>query len=408
MTDHEQSARALEVALADYERKVAQKHEIESYYETKRDELHLNGTERLVKYLDDPGPFFNRQILYAHNGFETILKAIGDETEWAIVSGLNPSGPLHFGHKAMLDVLLWFQKTYRTHVYLPITNDETYVVGKADSLRESRCIAYEFVIPSIVALGFDPQLTHIFVHSDYPTLTNLAMFLSKYTTYNTVRGLFGWSGSENIGTVFYMGALQMASILMPQLPEFGGPKPVLVPVGIDQHPYIALSRDIARRLKLVQPSEIIWKFLMGLKGPDKKMSSSVPDSAIWLTDTPQEAARKIKKAYTGGSSLASVHRERGGIPEVCSVFSLIAFNFLSDDALSALRDDYRSGRVLSGDLKMRAIELVSDFLADHQRAREASKAMIDEFILKTPIRTPLEMDAIPAANLVEEPSGHST
>jgi tryptophanyl-tRNA synthetase len=402
MTDNEQSGLALEQALAAYELKLAQKRDIESYYETKRQELNLKGTDRIAKYLDDPGPFFNREILYAHNGFETILKAIASEAEWAIVSGLNPSGPLHFGHKAMLDVLLWFQKTYRVHVYIPITNDETYVVGKAGSLKESRRIAYELVIPSIVALGFDPELTHIFVHSDYPSLTNLAIFVSKYMTYNTVRGLFGWTGSENIGTVFYMGAMQMASILMPQLPEFGGPKPVLVPVGIDQHPYIALSRDVAKRLSLVQPSEVIWKFLMGLKGPDKKMSSSVADSAIWLTDTPAEATRKIKKAYSGGSSLASLHRERGGIPEVCSVFSLIAFNFLSDDGLSALRDDYSSGRLLSGDLKLRATELVSDFLSDHHRAREEARARIDDFILKTPIRTPLELDAIPPAALAEE------
>ncbi|MCL4486940.1 MAG: tryptophan--tRNA ligase [Chloroflexi bacterium] len=408
MTDKEKNDRALEVALADYERKLEQKREIESYYDSKREELNLKKTDRFLKYLDDPGPFFSREVLYAHNDFETVLKAIADETEWAIVSGLNPSGPLHFGHKAMMDVLLWFQRTYRARVYIPITNDETYVVGKADSLRKSRQIAYEFVIPSIIALGFDPALTHIFVHSDYPSLTNLAMFLGKYTTYNTVRGLFGWSGSENIGTVFYMGALQMASIIMPQLPEFGGPKPVLVPVGIDQHPYIALSRDVAKRLRLIQPSEVIWKFLMGLKGPDKKMSSSVPDSAIWLTDTPQEAARKIKRAYTGGSSLASVHRERGGIPEVCSIFSLIAFNFLSDDAFDALRDDYSSGRLLSGDLKARAIELVSDFLSDHQRAREEAKGRIEEFLLKTPIRTPLEADVIPAAVLEEERDGHTT
>src|SRR5271157_3185027 len=128
MTEHEKNAGSLEVALADYERKLEQKREIESYYETKREELNLKKTDRFLKYMDEPGPFFNRQILYAHNDFEAVLKAITDETEWAIVSGLNPSGPLHFGHKAMMDVLLWFQKTYRARVYIPITNDETYVV----------------------------------------------------------------------------------------------------------------------------------------------------------------------------------------------------------------------------------------------------------------------------------------
>ena len=261
-----------QLALEDYEKKLRQKQEVESYYDDKRMEMALESTERIVNYLEDPGRFFHREILYAHKDFDKILSAIAQEKEWAIVSGLNPSGALHFGHKAMLDVLLWFQQTYGARIFLPITNDESYVVNKAASLRESRQNAYELVIPSIIALGFDPEKTHIFVHTDYPDFSNVAMFLSKYTTYNNVRGLFGWQGSENPGIVYYMGALQMASIIMPQLPEFGGPKPVLVPVGIDQHPYISLSRDIAQRCRLIPPSELIWKFLIGLKGPDNKMS----------------------------------------------------------------------------------------------------------------------------------------
>jgi len=395
MLDSAGAKTPLQAAIEDHEQKLRQKADIETYYEQKREEMSLEGTDRILRYLEDPGPFFYRKVIYAHKDFDKILSAIAQEKEWAIVSGLNPSGALHFGHKAMMDVLLWFQRAFGARVYIPITNDETYVVGKASSLREARANAYELVIPSIIALGFDPHLTHIFVHSDYPDFFNVAMYFSKSTTYNNVRSLFGWSGSENPGIVFYMGALQMASILMPQLPEFGGPKPVLVPVGIDQHPYISLSRDIANRNRLVPPAEVIWKFLMGLKSPDHKMSSSVPDSAIFLTDTPKQAAEKIKRAYSGGSPLASLHRERGGIPEVCSVFSLITYNFLTNEEWDQLLADYRSGSLLSGELKKRAIEYVSDFLSDHHRRREQAKHRLDEFLLKTPIRSVLETEQIP-------------
>lgn len=384
-----------EVAAEDHRLKLRQKQEIESYYNDKREEMHLQSVERVLDYLDDPGPFFHRGILYAHKDFDRILAAINGGKEWAIVSGLNPSGPLHFGHKAMLDVLLWFQRTYGARVFLPVTNDETYVVGKAASLRQARVNAYEQVIPSIIALGFDPKRTHLFVHSDYPDFFNVAMSFSKLTTYNNVRGLFGWSGSENPGVVFYMGALQMASILLPQLPEFGGPKPVLVPVGIDQHPYISLSRDVAHKVDLVPPAELIWKFLIGLKGPDAKMSTSVPDSTVFLTDTPEVAKKKINRAYTGGLALASVHRELGGVPEVCSVFSLLTFNFLGNEEWEQMREDYRAGRLLSGEVKKVAIDLVSKFLVEHQRKRAEAKGRIEEFLLRTPIRSVLDLDQIP-------------
>jgi tryptophanyl-tRNA synthetase len=394
-SDDQVSKTPEQLGVEEHASKLRKKEEIETYYEGKRLEMNLDSTERIIRYLEDPGPFFHRNIAYAHKDFDKVLSAIAGDKEWAIVSGLNPSGALHFGHKAMFDVLLWFQRTFKARIFLPITNDETYVVNKASSLAESRSNAYDLVIPSIIALGFDPNLTHIFVHSDYPDFFNLAMSFSKYTTYNNVRRLFGWTGSENVGMVFYMGALQMASIIMPQLPEFGGPKPVLVPVGIDQHPYVSLSRDVANRLGLVPPSELIWKFLVGLKGPDNKMSSSVPDSTIFLTDTPAQAAKKIRRAYSGGLSSGEMHRKLGGVPEICSVFSLITFNFLTNDEWDQCLLDYRAGKMMTGELKKLAIEHVSEFLERHRQLREEAKSRVDQFVLTTPMKSILEMAQSP-------------
>ncbi len=384
-----------EIAKADYEEKLRQKKELEDYYENKRIEMGLQGTDRLMNYLDDPGPFFYRKIIYAHKDFDLILDAVDKKQPWMIVSGLNPSGPLHFGHKAMFDVLLWFQRERGATIHIPVTSDETYVVDKARSLKQSRHYAYEYVIPSIIALGFDPNKTKIYVTSDYPDLYTLSMFLGKYVTANTVRGVFGLDGSTNVAQLFYMGIVQLAEILLPQLPEFGGPKPTLVPVGIDQHPYITVSRDVAERLKFVPPAELIWKFLIGLKGPGKKMSASVEDSAIFLTDTPEVAARKIKRAYSGGSPLASLQRERGAIPEVCSIFSLLTYNFLSNAEWESTLAAYKSGEMLTSELKRITTEYVQNFLSEHQSKLADAKKRIPEFALNTPIRSVLDLDALP-------------
>jgi tryptophanyl-tRNA synthetase len=384
-----------EISEADYQEKLRQKQELESYYNNKRIEMGLQTTDRVVSYLDNPGPFFHRKIIYAHKDFERIIDAVDNGKEWTIVSGLNPSGPLHFGHKAMFDVLLWFQRELGATIQIPITSDETYVVNKAKSLKQSRFMAYEYVIPSIIALGFDPARTKIYVTSDYPDIYNLAMYLGKYVTSNTVRGVFGLDGSTNISQLFYMGVVQLAQIILPQLPEFGGPKSTLIPVGIDQHPYITLSRDVAERVNLVPPAELIWKFLISLKGPGKKMSASVEDSAIFLTDKPEDAARKIKKAYSGGSPLASMQRERGAIPDVCSIFSLLTYNFLSNEEWDKTLNAYQSGEMLTGELKKLTSEYVLNFLSEHHAKREQAKKNIPDFMLKTPIKSFLEMDNLP-------------
>lgn len=381
-------------AREDLEKKRALRDDQARYYKEKAAELSLEDADALATYLPGGERFFERQILFAHKGAETIVDAIFEERDWAVVSGLNPSGPLHFGHKAMFDVLLWLQKQYGAEVYIPITDDESYLVGKQPSLKQARETALNDVVPSIIALGFDPSKTKIFLHSAYPPISQLAIAVSRHTTYNNVRGLFGWDGHENPGIVFYMGGLQFASILMPQLDELGGPRPVLVPVGIDQHPYISLARDVARKLHIIPPAEIIWKFLPGLRHPDKKMSASVPGDAIFLTDTLEEARHKIQRCYSGGASYLEAHRKYGAVPEVCSAFNLLTFNLEDQNEWRQLRDDYAAGKVLVSEVKALASDLVCMILKEHADRRTEALSRMDEFLFDMPLPSVTSTDGV--------------
>ena len=126
----------------DHEHKIQLRGDLELYYETKRKEHKLDDTAITKRLIGEPNRLMDRDIIYAHKDFDRVLDASLEGEEWAVVSGLNPSGPLHFGHKAMFDVLLWMQRTFGATVYIPITNDETYLVHKSSSLAESRNIAY--------------------------------------------------------------------------------------------------------------------------------------------------------------------------------------------------------------------------------------------------------------------------
>jgi tyrosyl-tRNA synthetase len=79
-------------------------------------------------------------------------------------------------------------------------------------------------------------------------------------------------------------------------------------LGMDQRKVNMLAREIGEKLGFWKPVVVSHHMLMGLQLPkssaqgkereiELKMSKSVPDSAIFMTDSEQEIKRKISKAY---------------------------------------------------------------------------------------------------------------
>ena len=54
----------------------------------------------------------------------------------------------------------------------------------------------------------------------------------------------------------------------------------------------------------------------------------------------------------------------------------------SDEKLAKIEKDYKSGKLLSGELKAILIEKINSFLKEHQKKREEAKKNIDKFIFK--------------------------
>ncbi len=81
--------------------------------------------------------------------------------------------------------------------------------------------------------------------------------------------------------------------------------------GMDQRKVHVLAREVAEKLKRPKPVAVHGALLSGLLGPGRmdpnateddkmiagKMSKSNPDSCIFIHDSPEEIARKLKKAY---------------------------------------------------------------------------------------------------------------
>lgn len=354
------------------------------YYVDKTGELQLDDLERFKVYHPDPSEHIKSGITFAHRDLGSVAEAMASGSDWSVVSGLNPSAPLHMGHKQVFDELLWCQQQ-GAEIFIPLTNDESFLTGKSESLAESREMAQREIIPGIIAMGFESERTHIFVDSDYPDIYNFAVQVSKETSLSRVYGVFGFGKdeqAENTGTMFYRAGVQLAQILLPQLAEFGGAKPTLVPVGIDQYPYVHLSRDVARKFGMTPPSAVFTKFEDGLDGKGK-MSASRKGSAVFLSDDEKTATKKIKSSYTGGSLSGDFQRENGGIPEICPVFQLRSTHFAGNEDLY---QKCSGGEILCGECKAGAVEEVANFLTEHQaKVAEVTQEDADAYQLKTPI-----------------------
>jgi len=109
------------------------------------------------------------------------------------------------------------------------------------------------------------------------------------------------------------------------------------------------------------------------------------NSVIFLTDSPEEVRKKINKyAFSGGQSTVEEHRKKGGNPEKDISFQYLKMFFEpNDEKLQKIYEDYKSGKLLTGELKEILIEKINLFLREHQRKRKIAEKQIDKFLFKS-------------------------
>nr|AQS31729.1 hypothetical protein [uncultured archaeon]AQS31831.1 hypothetical protein [uncultured archaeon] len=318
---------------------------------------------------------FRRGIVFAHRDFAQIADAVEKKKKFVMMTGLMPTGKFHIGHMILCQQFIFYQKL-GAKLYIAVADLEAYN-AREQSLEESRRIAVEEYIKNYIALGLKPENCEIYFQSErskegekadaYYRLQNL---LARHATFNEFKAVYGEISPGKMVSAL----LQGADMLHPQLPEFEGEIPVLVPVGIDQDPHIRLARGMARRLKgfKFNPlSSTYHKFIPGLKGG--KMSASDSTSYIALTDSPAEVKMKINKyAFSGGRDTLEEHRRLGGNPDVDVSFQYLWAFFEPDDSkLNKIERAYKKGEMTTGELKKYTIEKINEFLADVQKKRKS-------------------------------------
>ena len=253
-----------------------------------------------------------------------------------LLSGMQPSGNgrLHLGnYEGALRPWVSLQDEYEMFCFVADWHSLTTLAGSDASLKEqSRQVVLDYL-----AAGLDPDKCAIFRQSDVPQHAELALlfgmitpvsWLERVPTYKEKREATAHlEGGDGTGAMFGLlgyPVLQAADILVYRAHA--------VPVGKDQAAHLELTREIARRFNHLyktelfpEPQAVISEATGVLPGLDadangklRKMSKSY-GNAIYLSDTPEQVAKRLKSAYT---TPTKIRMTDPGIPEGCSVCQL--------------------------------------------------------------------------------------
>jgi tryptophanyl-tRNA synthetase len=424
-------------------------------YARLRDEFGIEPVDEATwSGLEAPHRLFDRGVVFGHRGLDPVLAAVARGSPVGLMTGLMPSGRMHFGHKTVIDQVLWWQQQ-GADVHLGVADFEAYAT-RGYTIEQARKLALDEYILTYLALGLDPKTAEVYYQSRRTRVKDLAYELALKANWSQMKATYGFGDATSIAHVMAP-MVQAADILHIQRDEFGGPRPTVVPVGVDQDPHLRLTRDLAAGSRIYSvrttdkqgvgvfikpkqprrpvkelldeaeevlrgdlgfsdlkrkddyralyvrgasqsevaaidlalarreaaegehgffpPASTYHRFMSGLTGG--KMSSSKPESAIFVTDTPEDAEKKLKRAKTGGLQSAEEQRKKGADPYVCSVYEFYLYHLAkTPEHLETVFRECTTGARLCGECKVEAVGLLKTELAEIKEKREASRDLV--------------------------------
>jgi tryptophanyl-tRNA synthetase len=223
-------------------------------YRQKMEKFGIDPIEDVADRLPD-NLLVRRGIVFGQRGLDAVLDRYESGDDFAMMTGIMPSGVFHLGHKSVVDQVLMDQEM-GADVTISAANVEAYTTRDMP-LDEARDLVIEEYLTNYVALGLDIGETDFYFQTDggndYHKRSKL---FARYLTQNEVDATYGDTNPGKIVSAL----TQYADIFRPQFPENGGPVPTVVPIGIDQDPHLRLTRDLAARTRYFGVTEAYASF----------------------------------------------------------------------------------------------------------------------------------------------------
>ena len=303
-----------------------------------------------------------------------------------ILTGLRANNDLHLGNYLgallpMVDMANKHAGEYQINLFVPDLHSFTTPIDHSQLYKQT---LNNVKIFTAAGLNINHEDVYLYRQSFVPAHSELAWILNCFTGFGEFGRMAEFKdksarlGVDHIGVgQFDYPALMAADILL-----YGA---LYVPVGDDQRQHIEYTRNIADRLNkrfgklFIVPKSVSeqHKFfgkdqglrIRDLLDPTKKMSKSdgTCRGVIFLSDTPEEAAKKIMSATTDSlGKIAYDYENQPGVSNLLDILKLLGGK--SEEFIG--NDQY-------GPLKAAVAKAVSEFLKRFQ----AELATVDEEVV---------------------------
>ncbi|NTW21923.1 tryptophan--tRNA ligase [Candidatus Falkowbacteria bacterium] len=288
-----------------------------------------------------------------------------------VLTGDRPTGRLHLGH--YVGSLASRVATQHTHDQYIMIADMQALTDNAENPEKVRKNILEVALDYLAA-GLEPDKNTILIQSMVPQLAELTMYymnlvsvarLQRNPTVKTEMQQKGFGDTVPTGFLVYP---------ISQAADITAFKAEVVPVGEDQLPMIEQTNEIVRRFNNVYKTDVLVECeamiskVSRLPGTDGsgKMGKSL-DNGIYLADSADEIARRIKGMYTDPGHLRV---EDPGKVKGNPVFTYLDAFASDKDKVAELKAHYQRGGLGDVTVKKYLNEVMQEFLAPIRARRE--------------------------------------
>lgn len=299
-----------------------------------------------------------------------------------ILTGIRANNDLHIGNYfgamlPMIDMAKNHSDEFDIHMFIPDLHSFTTPV---DYSQLHTAVMNTARVYAAAGLPLENDSIFLYRQSYVPAHSEMTWILDCFTGFGQMERMTQFKDkSGNLGNEQVTVGLFNYPILMASDILLYGAK--YVPVGDDQSQHLEFTRDIAERMNskfqqelflIPEPVKKQHEFFgkdQGLRvkdllDPSKKMSKSDETGAgvIFLSDTPEEAKKKIMRATT--DSLASVQYDKEKQPGIANLIDILAL--LRGVKPADVAIEYQ-GMERYGDFKGIVAEEMAQFLASFQK-----------------------------------------
>lgn len=338
-----------------------------------------------------------------------------------LVSGIQPTGKLHIGnYLGSLKNFVELQNSgkYQCYFFIADLHSLTEDFDPKEKSKQILNVALDYL-----AAGLNPEKSTIFVQSEIPAHSELAIILNNFTPFGELERMTQFKDKASISQVLtkleedFKNRKEGFTFNM-LLKEFEAPPmsldeksrllemflttmghalanrssanaglfdyPVLmasdillydaavVPVGDDQVQHLELTRTLARKFNsrfgktFIEPKPLLTKAsrIMSLDDPGKKMSKSSPAGCLFIDDEPETIKDKLKRAVT--DSGREVKYDETNKPAVSNL--ILIYSALSGLSIKEVEKKFEGKGY--GDFKNELAEVVVKSLAPFQKKKK--------------------------------------